>query len=325
MHVRGVCSFTNVLQFVVTILSNHQNLHVPPCISMATLGALPAELILIIAGHIKARGYGIARLALISRGWQTNIESIIFSKLSIHASDLERLSQSLSRTRFLAVRELDYRIDDVLPGEPNDIMSVRISANACATYSDAFTQSIRDLFTMLNGNCDNFHVKDSHPGLALNLISTSFLGKGSMYLEQESQNTSQDAAFDSGEESDAVQYSEDDNTAGSDDWEYDEYGPESKLTRARLELTGEALPIVPIVTRFTNDQQLDRRKMRLFQMVWPPSWSVVASCFPNAKAVSMYACDNERRDRQGRRAARDGQFLIFHQYFVRHFHTDMPS
>jgi hypothetical protein len=273
---------------------------------MATLEGLPAELILIISGHVKASGHRIAQLALISREWQTNIESIVFSKLSVKASDMERLSQSLTRSRFLAVRELDYRIDDVLPGEPNDVMSVRISADACARYSDAFTQSIRNLFTMLNGMCEDFRIEASHPGIALNLISTSFVGKGSMYLGEESENSNHDATSDSGEESDAVQYSEDDNTAASDDWQYDEYGPESKLTRAWLRLTGEALPVVPIVTRFTNDCQRDWHKIRLFQMVWPPSWSVIASCFPNAEAVSMYACGNERRDRQNRRAARDG-------------------
>jgi hypothetical protein len=279
---------------------------------MATLEGLPAELILIIAGHVKASGHRIAQLALISREWQTNIKSIVFSKLSIPATDLEKLSQSLSRTRFLAVHELDYRIDNVLPGEPDDVLSVRISADACARYSCAFTQSVRNLFTMLNGKCEDFRIEASHPGLALNLISTSFVGKGSMYLEEEIETRSQNTASDSGEESDAVQYSEDDNTAGSDDWQYDEYGPESKLTRVWLRLTGEALPVVPIVTRFTNDNQRDWHELRLFQMVWPPSWSVIASCFTNAKAVSMYACDNERRDRQSRRAARDGQFLIAH-------------
>jgi hypothetical protein len=280
---------------------------------MATLEGLPAELILIISGHVKASGHRIAQLALISREWQINIEPIVFSKLSICASDLETLSQSLNRTRFLAVRELDYRIDNVLPGEPDDVMSVRISADACVKYSDAFTQSIRNLFTMLNEKCNDFRVEASHPGLALNLISTSFVGKGSMYLgEEESETGSQDTASDSGEESDAVQYSEDDNIAASDDWRYDEYGPESRLTRAWLRLTGEALPVVPIVTRFTNDDQRDWHKLRLFQMVWPPSWSVIASCFPNAKAVSMYACENERRDRQSRRVARDGQFLTPH-------------
>lgn len=273
---------------------------------MATLESLPAELVLIISGHVKASGHRVAQLALISREWQTNIESIVFSKLSVKASDLERLSQSLSRSRFLAVRELDYRVDDVLPGEPGDVMSVRISADTCARYSDAFAQSIRNLFTMLNEKCEDFRIETSHPGIALNLISTSFVGKGSMYLEEESETSSQDTVSDSGEESDAVQYSEDDNIAASDDWQYDEYGPESKLTRAWLRLTGEALPLVPVVTRFNNDGQLDWHKIRLFQMVWPPSWSVIASCFPNAKAVGMYACDNERRDRQGRRAARDG-------------------
>jgi hypothetical protein len=175
---------------------------------MATLEGLPAELILEVVQHVKAGGHRIARLALISREWQTNVESIVFSKLAIHASDLDKVSQSLSRTRFLALRELDYRMDDVLPGEPNDVTSVRISADACATYSHAFTECIRNIFTMLNDKCDDFDVKASHPGVALNLISTSFVGKGSMYLKQESEYDSQDALSDSGEESDAVQYSD---------------------------------------------------------------------------------------------------------------------
>jgi hypothetical protein len=264
---------------------------------MATLEGLPAELILEVVQHVKAGGHRIARLALISREWQTNVESIVFSKPAIHASDLDRLSQLLSRTRFLAVRELAYRMDDVLPGEPNDVTTVRISADACAMYSHAFTQSIRNLFTMVNGKCDDFSVEASHPGIALSLISTAFVGKGSMYLKRDSENDNRDAVSDSGEESDAVHYSDDDNTTGSDDGDYDEYGPESMLTRAWLRLTGEALPVVPIVTRFANDDQPDLHKMRLFQMVWPPSWSVIASCFPNVKAISMYACDNERRDR----------------------------
>ena len=127
-----------------------------------------------------------------------------------------------------------------------------------------------------------------------------------MYLKQESEDGNQDAV------SDAVQYSDDDNTAGSDDDECDECGPESMLTRAWLRLTREALPRVPVVARFTHDDRPDLRKIRLFQMVRPSSWSIVALCFPNAKAISMCACDNERRDRQSRRAARDGQSLVLH-------------
>jgi len=279
---------------------------------MATLQSLPTELVLIIARHVKGSGHRIAQLALISREWQTSVESVVFSKLAIHASDLDSFSEPLNRARFLALRELDYHIDDVLPGQPNDVTSVRISADACAIYSHAFTQSIRNLFTMLNEKCEDFDVKASHPGITLNLVSTSFIGKGSMYLECESEAGSQDGVSDSGEESNAVQYSDDDNTAGSDDDECDEYGPESMLTRAWLKLTGDALPAVPVVTRFTNDDQPGLHEMRLFQMVWPPSWFTIALCFPNAKAISMYACDNERRDRQSRRAARDGQSLVLH-------------
>lgn len=273
---------------------------------MATLEGLPAELVLLIAQHIKTGERRIARLALVSRRWQASIESISFAKLSICASELHEFSQSLNRTRFLALRDLKYRIDDVLPGEPIDTTSVRISADACARYSDTFTQSIRNLFTVLKDKCDEFNLEDLHPGLALHLISTGFVGKGSMYLEHGGEHESRDTISDSGEESDAVQYSEDDDTAGSDDAEYDEYGPESRLTRAWLRLTGEALPIIYIVTRFTNNGQRNPASMRLFQMVWPPSWSDIASCFPNVKAVSMYACDDERRQREGRRAARDG-------------------
>jgi hypothetical protein len=277
---------------------------------MATLEGLPAELIILIAGHVKTSGLALAHLALISREWQTQIESIIFSKRSIRASDLQEYSLILTHTRFLALRELDYRIDDVLPGEPNDTTSVRISAESCAMYSDTFTWSIRNLFTMLKAKCDDFDVRASHPGIALSLISSPFVGKGSLYLKHDREGDSQDAIGDSGEESDAVQYSQDSDGDGSDDAKCDEYGPEWKLTRAWLRLTGDALPIVPIVTRLTNDDRPDPRQRRLFQMIWPPSWSAIASCLPNVKATDIYVCDNERRDRQGRRAARDGQLLL---------------
>jgi hypothetical protein len=273
---------------------------------MATLEGFPAELVLLIAQHIKTGERRIARLALVSRRWQANIESISFAKLSICASELHEFSQSLNRTRFLALRDLKYRIDDVLPGEPIDTTSVRIRADACAKYSDTFTQSIRNLFTVLKDKCDEFNLEDSHPGLALHLISTGFVSKGSLYLEEDNGHGSQDMTSDSGEESDAVQCSEDNKIVGSDDAEYDEYGPESSLTRAWLGLTGEPLPIVSVVTRFTNDGQRHAGSMRLFQMVWPPSWSCIASCLPNVKAISMYACDDERRDRHGRRVARNG-------------------
>lgn len=158
---------------------------------------------------------------------------------------------------------------------------------------------------MLNDRREDYDVGNSHPGISLNLLSTPFVGKGSMYFEDDGKyNSAGDS--DSGEQSDAVQYSDDDNTSGSDDEECDEYGPESMLTRVWLRLTGEALPIVPVVTRFSNDNELDFRKMRLFKMVWPPSWSIIASCLPNVEAISIYACDDERRDGESRRAARDG-------------------
>lgn len=280
---------------------------------MATLEieSLPTELIVLIAKHVKASGYGLARLAVISRQWQTHIESVVFSKLSICASDLQRLSHMLSPARFLALRELNYRIDDIPFEEPDDITSVRISVNTCAIYSDAFTQSIRNLFTMLRNKCDYDNACVSHPGITLRLRNSPFVGKGSMYLlaDHDGGEDSQDAeeVSDSGEESDTVQYSEDEDSVASDETDYDEYGPESKLTRAWLRLTGEDLPVVPVVTRFSNQDQLDTRAKRLFQMVWPQSWSAITSCLPNVEVIDIYANDDERRDRAGRLSARDGQ------------------
>ena len=59
--------------------------------NMATLESLPVELIILIAKYVKASGHGLARLAVISRQWQTHVESNVFSKLSICASDLQKL------------------------------------------------------------------------------------------------------------------------------------------------------------------------------------------------------------------------------------------
>ena len=119
----------------------------------------------------------------------------------------------LNRSRFLALRDLNHRIDDIPFEQPDDTTSVSISADACAVYNEAFTRSIRSLFTMLKDKCDDDYACASHPGIALFLRSSPFIGRGSpcLLVEHDVREHSQgaDKVSDSGEESDAIQYSKD--------------------------------------------------------------------------------------------------------------------
>jgi hypothetical protein len=99
----------------------------------------------------------------------------------------------------------------------------------------------------------------------------------------------------SGEESDAVGYSDDEASVDSDESDYDDYGPESKLTRTWLEIRDEQLPTISVVTNFDNQDVSGARQDRLFQVIWPQSWCTLLSCLPNAEAINLYAFDNERR------------------------------
>jgi hypothetical protein len=286
----------------------------PHCWTMATLNDLPAELIIVIAKEVKLSGHSLARLVTISRYWQAQTKSIIFSDLTICASELQQYDQMLDRRRFLALRDLSYRIDDIPLEDPNDKTSVRIGAGACAKYSQAFMRSVRNLYTMLKNKCDDDKAGALHPGIALRLRNHSFTGKGSLYLPEEhgdgeaSGNDDEDS--DSGEESDAVPYDDDWDGVSDDDDQYDEYGPESRLKRAWLTFLGDDLPIVPVVTKFDNQDDPGSPFTCLFEMIRPQTWSRTASYLPNLKVVDLCAYDNERRGRGGRLEARNGWWLV---------------
>jgi hypothetical protein len=279
---------------------------------MATLDNISAELIILIAQQVKLSGHRLSSLATISRQWQTQVESIVFSSLTVCASELQNYSQMLNRCRFVALRNLNYRIDNLTFA--ND--TINISAAACCAYSEAFTQSIRHLFTMLKERYEDTTagVLRLHPGITLRLLNHSFVGKDSLYLQAKydsrPDSRNDDERSDSSEYSDAVPYSDGWDGVSDDDDEYDEFGPESKLTRAWLRWVGDDLPMIPIVTKFANQDNPSSRSICLFDMVRPDSWSRMISCLPNVRFVNMYAYDGERRDRAGRLKARNGKLPV---------------
>lgn len=253
---------------------------------MANLQSLPAEIIILIANHIQAAKCPITPLAVTSKQCQMHVEPINFSRLSVRTAELPDFSQMLARSgRFLALRSLTYQIDDI-PSEDPDAGSFRICEETRAAYSAVFTSAIRDLLTVLKEESGSAGA--SHSGIRLNLRSSRFPEK-STYL---------DAA-----ETDVV---EDDQDAQSDGDE-DEPDAEAALERAWLKLTEEGLPVVPAVTAFRNQ---DGPASHLFEMVWPQSWTALASYLPSLKTVEMYAFDDERKASRSREEARTGKLKL---------------
>lgn len=96
-------------------------------------------------------------------------------------------------------------------------------------------------------------------------------------------------------------------------WTYlDAEGDEPDLRRAWLELTEDDLPAVPIVHTLRNDRPAEH----LFEMIWPQSWAVLMSCFPNVKTLGMYAFDDERKALRSREEARKGESQLACSRFV---------
>ena len=87
-------------------------------------------------------------------------------------------------------------------------------------------------------------------------------------------------------------------------WTYlDAEGDEPDLRRAWLELIEDDLPAVPIVHTLRNDGPAEH----LFEMIWPQSWAVLMSCFPNVKTLGVYVFDDERKALSSREEARKGK------------------
>jgi len=246
---------------------------------MATLECLPIEIIELIANHVKAAKCPIAPFAVASKHCRALVEPMIFSRLSIRASELPHFSHILHRPRFLALRRLAHRTDDILSDDPSDSFT-RVSADAYTAYSRAFTGAIRDLLATLKENSDS--AGTSHPGIRLDLCGSRF--PRSTYLAPEVTVAGDDLDVDSDEDEDST---------------------ESRLRRAWLRIMEEGLPVVPVVTHFCN---VDTPVSRLFKMIWPQSWSALIPCLPRLKIVEMYAFDNERKASRSREEARDGEF-----------------
>lgn len=249
---------------------------------MANLQSLPAEIVVLITNHMQADKCPITPLAVTSRHCQMHVEPINFSRLSVRTAELADLSRMLvASSRFLALRNLTYKIDDIPSGDP-EAGSYRISEDARTTYSAALTSSVQGLLEVLKEKGDS--VGASHPGIRLELIGEGFPKKAT-WLDapgDEAAADYQDAQSDADEEQQEV---------------------ESTLRRAWLKLTEDVFPVVPSVTTLSVQRGY---LSRLFEMVWPQSWTALASHLPSLKAIDMYAFDNERKASKSREQARKG-------------------